>query len=38
MVIIILLLKFDLVDKKELAPLDDLNEAIAAEDQSKGRS
>jgi len=38
MVIIILPLKFDLVDKKELAPLDDLNEAIAVEDQGKSRS
>jgi len=37
-VVLILLLKFDLVDKKEIAPLDDLNEAIAAEDQSKSRS
>jgi len=37
-VIIILPLKFDLVDRKELEPLDDLNEAIAAEDQSKSRS
>ena len=38
MVILISPSKFDLVDKKELAPLDDLNEAIAAEDQSKSRS
>ena len=29
------LMQFDLVEKKELAPLDELNEAILAED--KGR-
>ena len=27
--------QFDLVDKKELAPLDELNEAILAEDKSR---
>lgn len=29
-----LLFQFDLVDKKELAPLDELNEAILAEDKN----
>jgi hypothetical protein len=28
-------LQFDLVDKKELAPLDELNEAILAEDKTR---
>ena len=27
--------QFDLVDKKELAPLDELNEAILAEDKTR---
>ncbi len=27
--------QFDLVDKRELAPLDELNEAILAEDKSR---
>ncbi len=30
-----LVLQFDLVDKKELAPLDELNEAILAEDKTR---
>lgn len=29
------LCQFDLVDKKELAPLDELNEAILAEDKAR---
>ncbi len=29
------LAQFDLVDKKELAPLDELNDAILAEDKSR---
>jgi hypothetical protein len=28
-------MQFDLVDKKELAPLDELNEAILAEDKTR---
>ena len=29
------MLQFDLIDKKELAPLSELNEAILAEDKSR---
>lgn len=29
------IVQFDLVDKKELAPLDELNEAILAEDKTR---
>ena len=28
-------LQFDLIDRKELAPLDELNEAILAEDKAR---
>lgn len=29
------MLQFDLIDKKELAPLSELNEAVLAEDKSR---
>jgi len=29
------IIKFDLVDKKELAPLDELNDAVLAEDKHR---
>lgn len=32
---LIVALQFDLVDKKELAPLDELNDAILAEDRGR---